>query len=103
MGRARKYLSTAEKQRAYRERRRAGKLPSPPNRRPPRQRSRPERLSAVEDELRDLAEGYRHWLESLPQGISASQIAEDLQAITERLEELADEVGTLDPPRGFGR
>lgn len=105
MGRPKKYASAAEKQRAYRQRQRSSNRPPAPV--PvsvrPRRKSRPERLRAIEDELRDLAAGYQHWLETLPANLSDTELADRLGAIAEQLETLADEVGELDPPRGFGR
>lgn len=103
MGRPKKYSSAAERQRAYRERQRNCNHPPVPVTARPRRRSRPERLRAVEDELRDLAAGYQHWLESMPTNLSDTELADRLTAIAEQLETLADEVGYLDPPRGFGR
>lgn len=103
MGRPRKYSSPAEKQRAFRERQRTCNHPPVPDSARPRQKSRPERLRGIEDELRDLAAGYQHWLEAMPANQSGTDLAERLEAIAEQLEILADEVGDLDPPRGFGR
>jgi len=103
MGRPRKYSSAAEKQHAYRERRRGDNHPPVPVSVRPRQKSRPARLQAIEAELRDLATGYQHWLETMPANLSDTDLAERLEAIAQQLETLADEVGDLDPPRGFGR
>lgn len=103
MGRPRKYSSAADKQRAYRGRQRNSNHPLAPVSARPRQRSRPERLRAIEDELRDLAAGYQHWLEAMPANLSDSELAERLALLAEQLETMADEVGDLDPPRGFGR
>lgn len=103
MGRPKKYASAAEKQRAYRQRQRSGNRPPVPVSARPSRKSRPERLRAIEDELRDLAAGYRNWLEAMPANLSDTELADRLGAIGEQLETLADEVGELDPPRGFGR
>ena len=103
MGRPRKYASAAEKQRAYRQRQRSSNRPPVQVSTRPRRKSRPERLRAIEDELRDLADGYQHWLEAMPPNQSGSELAETLATIAEQLETMADEVGDLDPPRGFGR
>lgn len=103
MGRPKKYSSGAERQRAYRERQRSRNHPPVPVSARPRRRSRPERLRAIEEELRNLAAGYQHWLESMPENLSGTELADRLAAIAEQLGTLADEVGYLDPPRGFGR
>lgn len=103
MGRPRKHSSPAEKQRAYRERQRTGNHPPVQVSARPRQKSRPERLRGIEDEFRNLAAGYQHWLEAMPANLSDSELAERLATIAEQLETMADEVGDLDPPRGFGR
>ena len=97
------YQSAAEKQRAYRDRKRAGTLPPKPPRATPRPKSRPQRLAAVEAELRDLSDGYRHWFDGLPENLAGSQLAADLEQIVDQLENLADEVAAMEPPRGFGR
>lgn len=102
MGRPRKYESAAEKQAAYRDRLADNQALARRIKRPPR-KSRPERLAAVSDELRELAEGYQHWLDSLPENLSSSDMAEDLEQVIGQLEALAGEVDSLDPPRGFGR
>ena len=104
MSRPRLHPSRAEKQRAYRKRlqgRSLESLPSPMK--PPRRSSRPERLAAVVEELRDLSEGYRGWREALPVNLSSSQLAGELEEFAEKLDDLADEIADLDPPRGFGR
>lgn len=103
MGRPQKYSSAAEKQRAYRERQRNTNHPPVPVPARPRHRSRTERLRTIEDELRDLATGYQNWLEAMPVNLSDTELADRLAAIAEQLETIADEVGDLDPPRGFGR
>ncbi len=102
MGRPRKYSSPAQRQQAYRARQQADHQ-APPPRRLPKPRSRAVRLLAGEDELRDLAEGYLTWRDAMPENLSTSQLADDLEQLVEQLENLADEVGALDPPRGFGR
>lgn len=103
MGRSRKYTSAAEKQRAYRDRQlpvtQTHALPSLK----PKRFSRPARLTLVEVELRNLAEEYRAWLDAMPENLASSQLAEELAQFAEHLEQLADEVIALEPPRGFGR
>jgi len=102
MARPKRYASAAEKQRAYRERRLdpQATAPLPPK---PKRRSHSSRLVAVELELRDLADAYRNWRDTMPENMGDSQLAEDLEEVTEQLDNLADEVNALEPPRGFGR
>ncbi|MBI4318748.1 MAG: hypothetical protein HY675_09680 [Chloroflexi bacterium] len=102
MGRPRKYESAAEKQAAYRDRLADNQFLARRIKRPPR-KSRPERLAAVSDELRELARGYQHWLDTLPDNLSSSDLAEQLEQVIEQLEGLAADVDSIDPPRGFGR
>ena len=107
MPQLKKYSSAAEKQRAYRDRqlRTAHQKALPAPKKTPRQKakSRASRLASIEDELRALAEEYQSWRDNMPEGLRASRLAEDLAQVAAKLEELANEVSDLDPPRGFGR
>ena len=103
MGRPKKYTSAAEKQRAYRDRQ-LSISQTPANTLPKlNRRSRPARLSTIEVELRNLTEEYRAWLEAMPENLASSRLAEDLAQFADQLEQLADEISALEPPRGFGR
>lgn len=103
------YESPAEKQKAYRERRRAQQArPSPeiralsppltplPKRRNP---SRPARLLHIESELRKLAEEYQGWRDSTPENLAESQKAQELEEVISQLEAIADDVAAIEPPR----
>jgi hypothetical protein len=94
------YNNAAEKQKAYRDRLRAQGLVMAPTRpRAPKLPSRPARLAAIEAALRELATEYGDWLAALPTNLAESQLAEQLTAITEGLDTIANEVGELEPPR----
>lgn len=94
------YTNAAQKQKAYRDRLRAqGQVLAPPRPKAPKALSRPARLVAIEAELRELASEYGTWLDTLPTNLAESQLAEQLSAIMEGLETIADEVGELEPPR----
>lgn len=102
-----KFESTAERQRAYRQRLKmklAG-LPSAPL--PPpttaRKRSRPQRLATALAELQALSGEYQAWLNKLPENLSDSALAEQLQEAIDELDAAADTLEALDLPRGFGR
>jgi hypothetical protein len=51
-------------------------------------------------ELVDLQEGYRTWLDSLPENLAESATAEALRAICDL--DLS-ELDSVEPPPGFGR
>lgn len=96
----RMYENASEKQKAYRDRLRARGLVLAPPRAPSSKRpSRPARLTAIENELRELATEYEGWLEALPDNMADSARAEELTEIAEALNRLADEVNELEPPR----
>lgn len=95
-------LSNAERQRRYRERRKAGE----PTRRyvsvttKERRESCPQRWQRAVHELLALQEEYQEWLENLPENLEGTALAEKLAAVCELdLEEIAE----IDLPLGFGR
>ena len=94
-------LSNAERQRRHRERLKAGQQPPRVRyRRPKDKRSKARRWSDAVQELVDLQAEYQAWLDSLPENLQSSAVAEQLEAICDLdLESLQDG----DPPRGFGR
>ena len=93
-------LSNAERQRRHRERLKAGQLPRVRYRRPKDRRSKARRWSDAVQELADLQAEYQAWLDSLPENLRSSAVAEQLEAICDLdLESLQD----VEPPRGFGR
>jgi hypothetical protein len=101
-----KYANAAERQRAHRQRvkaRLAGALPVVLPPKPPRKLARPKRLAVVEAELQALMEEYETWLEAMPDNLSESDLAGQLQQTIDQLQEALDAVTAIDPPRGFGR
>ena len=95
-------MSNAERQRRYRERRKAGQPAARVVYRKGRKdrRSRAQRWADAAAELVELQAGYQAWLDALPENLQESATAERLSEICELdLEEIA----TLEPPRGFGR
>ena len=95
-------LSNAERQRRHRERQKAGQTPAMVRyrRRPKDKRSRAQRWTDAVQELVELQAEYQAWLDSLPENLQSSAVAERLEAICEMdVESLQD----VEPPRGFGR
>ena len=107
MARERIYSTSAERQKAYRERvtlNRANPLSVPPAApKKSRQPSRPKRLAATERELRTLTTEYQNWLGHLPEFLDGSELAELLSQAIEQLTEVADQIADITLPRGFGR
>ena len=92
-------LSNAERQRRYRERRKA-EQPRAPYRRPRQRSSRPQRWQDAVRTLLDLQGEYQAWLDNLPDSLGESALADKLEAIC------ALDLGELEsvqPPLGFGR
>ncbi len=92
-------LSNAERQQRYRDRRKE-QQPRVHYRRPQGRRSRPQRWRDAVQALVDLQAEYQEWLDSLPDSLQESPVAERLAAICEY--DFGD-LETLEPPRGFGR
>lgn len=91
-------LTNAERQQRYRERRK-DQQPRIHYRKPTDRRSRLQRWAEAVETLRQLQGEYQDWLESLPENLQDSALAEKLQAIVELdLDDL-----DLELPRGFGR
>ena len=94
-------LSNAERQRSHRKRLKAGQPPPRVRyRRPKDRRSRSRRWTEAVQELADLQAEYQAWLDSLPENLESSAVAERLEAICE-LD--VDSLQDVEPPRGFGR
>jgi hypothetical protein len=91
-------LSHAERQRRYRERRKA-QQPPVHYRRPRDRRSRPQRWMDAVETLRELQEEYQEWLDNLPESLQSTALAEKLDEVCSLDLEQLD----LDLPRGFGR
>lgn len=92
------YHSAAEKQRAYRERLRQSPPPAMPKPKP-RRRTRPQRLLDLESATRELAEEYQDWLDAMPQSLSESNLAGELQEVIDQLQDIADELAAIEAPR----
>ena len=69
-------------------------------RRPADRRSIARKWRDAVSELVDLQEGYRTWLDSLPENLAESATAEALRAICDL--DLS-ELDSVEPPPGFGR
>lgn len=94
-----KAMTGAERQARYRAMRAEGK-PAVKYRRPADRRSRPQRWQAAVEELLELQEDYRAWLDGLPENLQEGATAQALEAICEL--DLS-ELEAAEPPRGFGR
>jgi hypothetical protein len=91
-------LSNAERQRRYRERRKA-QQPRIRYQRARDRRSRPQRWADAVDTLRALQEEYQEWFDTLPDNLHASSLAEKLEEVCSLDLDQLD----VDLPRGFGR
>jgi hypothetical protein len=101
MGRRQVYSDAAERQRACRARH---ALNNPVTQlKAGRKVSRPARLRVVESAVRALVQEYESWLSSLPASLEGSGQAELLSETIGTLDEIADQLGELRVPRGFGR
>ena len=94
-------MSAAERQAAYRTRRKAG-IPATKVvvRKPTDRRSRPQRWKEAVETLVDLQAEYQEWLDNLPETGGS-------EATREALENICDidlsELEGAEPPKGFGR
>ena len=104
MGRNRIYSTSAERQRAYRQRAVPSVGIAPPViAKKSRPLSRPKRLAEVEKQVRLLIEEYEAWLDSMPDSLRDSQSAELLTEAIEQLTTAADIIAETTLPLGFGR
>ena len=92
-------LTNAQRQRRYRERRKA-QQPRLHYRRPQDRSSRPQLWQDAVRTLLDLQDEYQGWLDNLPDSLGESALAHKLQAICAL--DLA-ELDSVEPPHGFGR
>ena len=92
-------LTNAQRQRRYRERRKA-QQPRLHYRRPQDRSSRPQLWQDAVRTLLDLQDEYQGWLDNLPDSLGESALAHKLEAICAL--DLA-ELDSVEPPRGFGR
>lgn len=105
MSREKIYPSDAHRQQAYRQRvqdKLAGMAPIARERRP-KKLTKPQRLKTAVDDLESLTAEYEYWLEALPENLSDSEMAAQLQETVEQLQEAVSMLDAIDLPRGFGR
>ena len=60
--------------------------------------SRPARIHDLEAATRELADEYQGWLDALPENLAETEIAGELSATIEQLEEIAEGFAAIDPP-----
>ena len=93
-------LTNAERQRRFRERRRAaGPVKQRPERPAARAKPRPARWVAALAELRILQAEYQAWRDGLPESLADSRTAEFLEGVCDVDLDALD----VELPRGFGR
>jgi len=103
-------LTSAERMRRLREKRKAEAADKPPDklpvviryRRPKDRRSRADQWSDAINTLTDCLDRYQEWRDNLPASLADSALAERLDAMLE-WRELVDQLSLADLPRGFGR
>ena len=93
-------LTNAERQRRFRERRRAAvPVMQRPERPAARPKPRPARWTAAVAELRQLQAEYEAWRDGLPEGLADSKTGQLLEGVCEVDLDAID----VELPRGFGR
>ena len=93
-------LTNAERQRRFRERRRAAvPVKQRPERPAARPKPRPARWTAAVAELRQLQAEYEAWRDGLPEGLADSKTGQLLEGVCEVDLDAID----VELPRGFGR
>jgi len=103
-------LTSAERMRRLREKRKAEAADKPPDkpavviryRHPKDRRSRPEQWADAINTLMDCLDRYQQWRENLPDSLADSALAERLDAMLE-WRDLVDQLSLAELPRGFGR
>jgi hypothetical protein len=103
-------LTSAERMRRLREKRKAEAADKPPDkppvviryRRPKDRRSRADQWSDAIDTLSSCLDRYQEWRDNLPASLADSAIAESLDAMLE-WRDLVDQLSLAELPRGFGR
>jgi hypothetical protein len=103
-------LTSAERMRRMREKRKAeaadNPLDRPPvvirYRRPKDRRSRPDQWTDAINTLTDCLDRYQEWRDNLPASLADSALCERLDAVLE-MRDLVDQLSLADLPRGFGR
>jgi hypothetical protein len=92
-------MTAAERQARFRAAHAEG-APRLRYRRPADRRSMAQKWRDAVGELLDLQDGYRGWLDSLPDNLAESATADALRTICDL--DLSD-LDSVEPPRGFGR
>jgi hypothetical protein len=103
-------LTSAERMRRLREKRKAEAADKPPDkpavviryRRPKDRRSRADQWADAIDTLSNCLDGYQEWRDNLPASLADSALAERLDAMLQ-WRDLVDQLSLADLPRGFGR
>ena len=95
-------MSSAERQRAYIQRLKAGIPTAPKPRRPIDRRTKPQRWDDAVAELLRLLDDYQTARDNTPDSLAESVYVEKLDAILE-LRELVEMLADADLPKGFGR
>ena len=103
-------LTSAERVRRLREKRKAEAADKPPDkpavviryRRPKDRPSRTEQWADAIKMLMDCLDRYQQWRENLPDSLADSALAERLDAMLE-WRDLVDQLSLADLPRGFDR
>ena len=95
-------LTSAERQRAYISRLKAGLPIAPKPRKPVDRRSKPQRWADAVNELLSLLDDYQTARDNLPDSLAESIYVEKLNAILE-LRDLVETLADADLPKGFGR
>ena len=95
-------MSSAERQRAYINRLKAGLPTAAKHRKFIDRRSKPQRWDDAVGELSRLLDGYQEARDNLPDSLAQSIYAEKLDAILE-LRDLVETLSEAELPKGFGR
>src|ERR1019366_10577706 len=95
-------LTSAERQRPYISRLKAGTPTAPKPRKPVDRRSKPQRWADAVNELLSLLDDYQTARDNLPDSLAESIYVEKLNAILE-LRDLVETLADADLPKGFGR
>ena len=103
-------LTSAERMRRLRKKRKAEAADNPLDRlpvviryrRPRDRRSRPDQWADAINTLTDCLDRYQEWRDNLPASLADSALCERLDAVLE-MRDLVDQLSLADLPRGFGR
>jgi hypothetical protein len=95
-------LTSAERQRAYIARLKAGLAPAPKPRKPIDRRTKPQRWDDAVNELLSILDDYEQARDSLPVNLAETAYVEKLNAVLE-LRDLVETLADADLPKAFGR